>query len=117
MIKLGIRFSDFCSEKLINFEFSSQIYIKLKKLDHLLKNLHFFHAQKSINLMKKIVKMLLVAMFFLCYLYWQYFFLLQRAPNSHLFLRMFFFSVYFCLFGRFNSLESDFCFNRYDNLR
>ena len=41
MIRFGIRFSEICFEKFINFELSSQIYIKIKKFDYLLKNQQF----------------------------------------------------------------------------
>ena len=33
MIRFGIRFPEICFEKIINFELSSQIYIKIKELD------------------------------------------------------------------------------------
>ena len=49
MIKFGIRYPEICFEKLINFELSSQIYIKIKELDYLLKNQQFV-----INYIKKI---------------------------------------------------------------
>ena len=38
MIRFGIRYPEICFEKFINFELSSQIYIKIKELDYLLKN-------------------------------------------------------------------------------
>ena len=41
MIRFGIRFPEICFEKFINFELSSQIYIKIKELDYLLKNQQF----------------------------------------------------------------------------
>ena len=41
MIKFGIGFPEICFEKIINFELSSQIYIKIKELDCLLKNQQF----------------------------------------------------------------------------
>ena len=36
MIRFGIRFPEICYEKFINFELSSQIYIKIKELEYLL---------------------------------------------------------------------------------
>ena len=41
MIRFGIRFPEICFEKFINFELSSQIYIKIKELEYLLKNQQF----------------------------------------------------------------------------
>ena len=41
MIRFGIRFPEICFEKFINFELSSQIYIKIKELDYMLKNQQF----------------------------------------------------------------------------
>ena len=41
LIRFGIRFPKVCFEKFVNFELSSQIYIKIKELDHLLKNQQF----------------------------------------------------------------------------
>ena len=41
MIRFGIRFPEVCFEKFINFELSSQIYIKIKELNYLLKNQQF----------------------------------------------------------------------------
>ena len=41
MIRFGIRFPEVCFEKFVNFELSSQIYIKIKELDYLLKNQQF----------------------------------------------------------------------------
>ena len=38
LIRFGIRFSEICLEKFVNFELSSQIYLKIKKLYFLLKN-------------------------------------------------------------------------------
>ena len=38
LIRFGIRFAEICFEKFINFELFSQIYIKIKELDYLLKN-------------------------------------------------------------------------------
>ena len=38
MIRLGIRLPEVCFEKFVNFELSTQIYIKIKELDYLLKN-------------------------------------------------------------------------------
>ena len=35
---IGIRFPEICFETLINLELCSQIYIKIKELDYLLKN-------------------------------------------------------------------------------
>ena len=48
MIRFGIRFPEICFENFINFELSSQIYIKIKELDYLLKNQQFLidHIQK-----------------------------------------------------------------------
>ena len=57
MIRFGVRFPEICFEKFINFELSSQIYIKIKKF------------------------------FFFCYLYWQYFLFLQQTTFGNLFLR------------------------------
>ena len=41
LIRFGIRFPEVCFEKFVNFELSSQIYIKIKELDYLLKNQQF----------------------------------------------------------------------------
>ena len=41
MIRFGIRFPEICFENFINFELSSQIYIKIKELEYLLKNQQF----------------------------------------------------------------------------
>ena len=41
MIRFGIGFPEICFEKFINFELSSQVYIKIKKIDYLLKNQQF----------------------------------------------------------------------------
>ena len=41
MIRFGIRFPEICFEKFINFELTYQIYIKIKEIDYLLKNLQF----------------------------------------------------------------------------
>ena len=41
IIRFGIRYPEICFEKFINFELSSQIYIKIKELDYLLKNQQF----------------------------------------------------------------------------
>ena len=41
--RFGIRFPEVCFEKFVNFEFSSQIYIKIKELDYLLKNQQFLN--------------------------------------------------------------------------
>ena len=41
MIRFGISFPEICSEKFINFELSSQIYIKIKELEYRLKNQQF----------------------------------------------------------------------------
>ena len=41
VITFGIRFPEICFEKFINFELSSQIYIKIKELEYLLKNQQF----------------------------------------------------------------------------
>ena len=49
MIRFGIRFPEICFEKFINFELSSQFYIKIKELDYLLKNQQFL-----INYIQKI---------------------------------------------------------------
>ena len=38
LILFGIRFPEICFEQLIKFELSSQIYVKIKELDYLLKN-------------------------------------------------------------------------------
>ena len=38
LTRFGIRFPEVCFEKLVNFELSSQIYIKIKKLEYLLTN-------------------------------------------------------------------------------
>ena len=38
LIRFGIRFPEVCFKKLVNFELSSLIYIKIKELDYLLKN-------------------------------------------------------------------------------
>ena len=38
LIRFGIRFPGVCFEKFINFDLFSQIYIKIKELDYLLKN-------------------------------------------------------------------------------
>ena len=43
MIRFEIRFPEICFEKFINFELSSQIYIKIKELDYLLKNQQFLN--------------------------------------------------------------------------
>ena len=50
MIRFGIRYPDICFEKFINFELSSQIYIKFKKIDYILKNQQFLidYIQKII---------------------------------------------------------------------
>ena len=49
LIRFGIRFPEVCFEKFVNFELSSQIYIKIKELDYLLKNQQFL-----INYIQKI---------------------------------------------------------------
>ena len=41
LIRFGIRFPEVCFEKFVNFELSSQIYIKIKELEYLLKNQQF----------------------------------------------------------------------------
>ena len=41
LIRFGIKFPEVCFEKFVNFELSSQIYIKIKELDYLLKNQQF----------------------------------------------------------------------------
>ena len=41
LIRFGIRFPEVCFEKFVNFELSSQIDIKIKELDYLLKNQQF----------------------------------------------------------------------------
>ena len=41
LIRFGIRFPEVCFEKFVNFELSSQIYIKIRELDYLLKNQQF----------------------------------------------------------------------------
>ena len=41
LIRFGIRFPEVCFEKFVNSELSSQIYIKIKELDYLLKNQQF----------------------------------------------------------------------------
>ena len=38
LIRDGIKFPEVCFENFVNFELSSQIYIKIKELDYLLKN-------------------------------------------------------------------------------
>ena len=51
LIRFGIRFPEICFEKLINFELSSQIYIKIKEIDYLLKNqLFLFDYMQKIQL-------------------------------------------------------------------
>ena len=60
-INFGIRFPEICFEKIINFELSSLIYIKIKELDYLLENQHFlidYKQKNSIILMKNFVEML-----------------------------------------------------------
>ena len=64
LIRFGIRFPEVCFENFVIFELSSQIYIKIKELDYLLKNQQFL-TKNSINLMKKVAEMLLLLIFFL----------------------------------------------------
>ena len=68
MIRFGIRFPEICFEKFIKFEFSSQMYIKIKDLEYLLKKQQFFidNIQKnSVNLMRRLAEMLLLIIFLL----------------------------------------------------
>ena len=68
MIRFGIKFPDICFEKFINFELSSQIHIKIKELDYLLKNQQFlinYIQKKSINLMRRLAELLLLLIFLL----------------------------------------------------
>ena len=44
MTRFGFRFPEICFEKFINFELSSQIYIKIKEIEYLLKNQQFLIA-------------------------------------------------------------------------
>ena len=66
MIRFGIRYPEICFEQFINFELSSQIYIKIKELEYLLKNLQFpidYIQKKSVNLMRRTAEMLLLLIF------------------------------------------------------
>ena len=66
-MRFRIRFSEIFFEKFTNFELSSQIYIKIKEFDYLLKNQQFIidYIQKnSIDLMRKLIDMLFVIIFF-----------------------------------------------------
>ena len=65
LIRFGIRFPVICFEKLINFELFSQVIIKIKELDYLLKNQQFLinYIKKFNNMIKKVVEMLLVLIF------------------------------------------------------
>ena len=86
MIRFKINFPEIYSEKLINFELPSQIYIKIKKLDYLFKNLLFRidYILKKINQFNlKNVEMLLVWYSFV--IYTAIFFTLIYG---HLFLRL-----------------------------
>ena len=49
LIRFGIRFPEICFKKFIKFDLSSQIYIKIEKLDYLLKNQQFviYYIQKN----------------------------------------------------------------------
>ena len=70
MIRFGIRFPNISFEKFINFELSSQIHIKIKELDYLLKNQQFlinYIQKKSINLMRRLAEMLLLLIFLLLF--------------------------------------------------
>ena len=42
MIRFGIKFPKICFEKPKNFELFSQVYVKIKEFDYLLKNQQFF---------------------------------------------------------------------------
>ena len=95
MIRYEIMFPDICFEKFINFELSSQIYIKTKELDYLLKNQPFpiDYIQKVTdeknNLTKKIAEMQLFLNFsFFCFFYRNYFLFLQQTTFVHSFLRL-----------------------------
>ena len=52
MIRFGILFPEICVEKFINFELSSQIYVKIKDLDYLLRNQQIFVQNKVLRLSK-----------------------------------------------------------------
>ena len=83
MIRFGIRFPEICFEKFINFELSSQIYIKIKELEYLLKNQQFlitYIQKKSINLMRRLAEMLLL-LIFLILLFISAIFLIFTANN------------------------------------
>ena len=83
MIRFGIRFPEKCFEKFINFELSSQIYIKIKELEYLLKNQQFvidYIQKNSVNLMRKLAEMLLLS-FFLLLLLISAIFLIFTANN------------------------------------
>ena len=54
MIRFGIIFPEICFEKFINFELSSQIYVKNKDLDYLLRNQPFFVQKKVLRLNKSL---------------------------------------------------------------
>ena len=47
LIRFGIRFPEVCFENFVNVELSSQIYIRIKELDYLLKNQQFFIDYKQ----------------------------------------------------------------------
>ena len=68
MIRFGIRFPEICFEKFIKIELSSQIYIKIKELEYLLKKQQFlidYIQEKSVNLMRRLAEMLLLLIFLL----------------------------------------------------
>ena len=91
MIRFGIRFPEISFEKFINFELSSQIYIKIKKLDYQLKNQQFLidYIQKiQLTWWEDLQRCYFFKFSFFCYLYWQYFSFLQQTIFGHLLLRL-----------------------------
>ena len=104
MIRFGIRYLETCFKKFINFELSSQIYIKVKELDYLPKNQLFFivYIQKILD--EKTCRDAIFINFpsFVTYIgKISYFYSKQLLVISF----CNFFCIYFYLFGRFKSLK------------
>ena len=82
MIRFGIRFPKTCFEKLINFELSSQIYIKNKEFDYLFKNQQIIidYIQKiQLTWCENLQRCYLLDFSFLCYLYRRHSSFLQQT--------------------------------------
>ena len=104
LIRFEIRFPKICFKKFINFELSSQVYIKIKKLDYLFKISNFSlitYKKKQLTWGKKFRNCYLFAILLLLV---SAIFLILTAFFGHYFCDRF--CVYFYLFGRFKPLKS-----------